>query len=144
MWIHLYARSKSQYCKAFTVRRSIIKSELTWVASLVSPTELKGHRALGASFGWTVLVEGPHQVMYRDDRGTVIEYCTPEHAVPDYLFQHQVLVIGFLVADIDEALTMLPVEQSRPIGPRTAAGDVEFQHVQRHDGTIFALIANID
>jgi hypothetical protein len=124
--------------------REIIRSELGWVATLVSPESLAGHRALGASFGWTVLVEGPHQVMYRDDRGTVIEYCTSEHAVPDYLFRSQAVVFGFLVSDIDEVLAGLPTEQSTLMGPRTAAGDVEFQHLQKQDGTIFALIANID
>jgi len=116
-------------------------SEITWVASRVQAESFAGLRALASSFGWDVLVDAPQQLMFRDARGAVIEYCTPEHPVPDYLFSEQDVVVGFLVADIGELLTRLPEREAQPIGTRTAVGEVEFQHLRRSDGTVFGLIA---
>jgi hypothetical protein len=119
----------------------VAESEITWVATLVEPHSMAGHRALAELLKWEVLVESPHQLMFRDARGAVIEYCTAQHPVPDYLFENQKVVIGFMVSDIDGLVGHLPAG-SRPVGSRTSAGEVEFQHVQGHDGSIFGLIAS--
>jgi len=116
-------------------------SEITWVASLVEPAAFAGLRALASGLGWDKLVDGPHQLMYRDARGAVIEYCTSEHPVPDYLFRNQDVVVGFLVADIDDLMERLREAEAEPMGTRTGGGEVEFQHLRRADGTVFALIA---
>ncbi|WP_375390262.1 VOC family protein [uncultured Amnibacterium sp.] len=113
---------------------------LTWMARRVPAGDLDGLRAMGDALGLEVLAATPDALVLRTARGDLLEWCGPEHPVPEHLFASGDVVLGFEVDDLDATARRLADAGVAPLAAPSEAGGVRFLHVRGADGAVYGLI----
>jgi hypothetical protein len=113
---------------------------VTWVAKRVDAAAVDDARAWARALGLSLVLDEPEKVVLSTSRGDVIEYLTGDAARPEYLFDGQETVVGFLVDDLDAACAALAAAGFDAIGEPGGDGDARFCHTRGPGGVVYGLI----
>lgn len=116
----------------------------TWVARRVAAEQHEQVLAMAQALQLEVLAATDALVVLRTERGDVLEFCGPDHPVPDHLFAHGDTVVGFEVDDLPAATNALAVAGFPLLSAPTTGGGVQFQHFLGPDARVYGLIVPSD